>query len=74
MPTLNGHNFLIRSSFKVFLDSMKHSLNIESDYMPVDGIWCSNIADPSSSVRADLLWPSRPCLGNELGSANFGLP
>ena len=72
VPTSDDHNFLIRSPFQVLLDSMESSLSLESDHMPVDGIWCSNIAEPTSSVRADLLWLSRPRLGNELGNANFG--
>ena len=71
-PTSDDHNFLVRSLFQVFLDSMDSSLSIESYHMPVDGIWWSNIADPTSSGRDDLLWPSRPRLGNELGNANFG--
>ena len=37
--------------------------------MPMDGILCSNIAEPTSSFRADLLWPSRLGLGNELSNA-----
>ena len=73
-PTSDDHNFLVRSPFQVFLDSMESSLSLESDHMPVDGIWCSNIAELTSSGRADLLWSSRPRLGNELGSANFGRP
>ena len=72
VPTSDDHNFLVRSPFQVFLNSMESSLSLESDHIPVDGIWCSNIADLTSSGRVDLLWPSRPHLGNELGSANFG--
>ena len=64
----------VRSPFQVFLDSMESSLSLESDHMTMDGIWCSNIAELTSSGRADLLWPSRPRLGNELGNANFRRP
>ena len=71
-PTSDDHNFLVRSPFQVFLDSMERSLSIESDHMPVDGILCSNIANPTSSGRANLLWLSRPRLGNDLDNANFG--
>ena len=38
VPTSDDHNFLLRSSFQVFLDSMESSLSLESDHMPVDGI------------------------------------
>ena len=36
-PTSDDHNFLVRSSFQVFLDSMESSLSLESDHMPLDG-------------------------------------
>ena len=41
-PTSDGHNFLVRTSIRAFLDSMESSLNLESDRMFVDCIWCSN--------------------------------
>ena len=74
VPTSDDHNFLVQSPFQVFLESMESSLSLKSDHMPVDGIWCSNMAEMISSGRADLLWPSRPRLGNELGSANVERP
>ena len=42
MPTSDDHNFLVRSPFCVFLESMESSLSLESNHMPVDGIWCSH--------------------------------
>ena len=72
VPTSDDHNFLTRSPFHSFVDSMERSMSLESNHLPVDGIWCSNIAEPTSSGRADLLLASQPRLGNELGSANFG--
>ena len=73
-PTSDDHNFLVQSPFQVFLDSMESFLSLESDHMHVDGIWCSNIVEKTSSGLADLLWPSQPRLGNELDNANFGRP
>ena len=37
-PTSDDHNFLVRSPFQVFLDSMESSLSLEFDHIPVDGI------------------------------------
>ena len=71
-PTSDDHSFLVRCPFQVFLDYMERSLSLESNHMLVDVIWCSNIAEPTSSGRADLPWSSRPRLGNELGNTNFG--
>ena len=70
-PTSDDHNFLVRSPFHVLLDSIERFMSLEYDHMCVDGIWCSNIAEPTSFGRADLLWPSRPRLRNELGNTNF---
>ena len=36
--TSDDDNFLVRSLFQVFLDSMESYLSLESDYIPVDGI------------------------------------
>ena len=47
-PTSDDHNFLVRSLFQVFLHSIERSLSLESDHMPLDGIWCSNIAKLTS--------------------------
>ena len=41
-PTSDDHNFLVRSSFCAFLDSMGSSLSLESNHMHVDGI-CAQI-------------------------------
>ena len=38
-PTSDDHNFLIRSPFCAFLDSMEISLSLECNHVPVDGIW-----------------------------------
>ena len=38
VPTSDDHNFLIRSPFKVLLDSMESSLSLEYDHKPMDGI------------------------------------
>ena len=54
-PTSDDHNFLVRSPFQVFLDSMEISLSLESDHIPMDGTKYSNIADLTSSGRADIL-------------------
>ena len=72
--TSDDHNFLVQSPSQVFLNSMESFLSLESDHMLMDGIWCSNIVELTSSGRADLLWPSQPRLGNELDSTNFGRP
>ena len=32
-PTLDGHNFLVRAPFGVFLDSMERYWSLESDHM-----------------------------------------
>ena len=45
MPTSDDNNFLIRSLFCSFLDSMERSLSLESNHMPEDGIWCSMISE-----------------------------
>ena len=37
VPTSDDHNFLVRSLFCAFLDSMEISLSLESNHMPVDG-------------------------------------
>ena len=41
--TSDDHNFLVRTPISAFLDSMERSLNLESNHMPVNGIWCSQI-------------------------------
>ena len=38
-PTLDDHNFFIRTPIRVFLDSTKSPLSLESGHMPVNGIW-----------------------------------
>ena len=42
-PTLDDHIFLVRTPICTFLDSMESPLSIESDHIPLDGIWCSHI-------------------------------
>ena len=42
VPTSDDHNFLVRSPFHVFIDSMERSLSLEYNHIPVDGIWCSH--------------------------------
>ena len=37
-PTLDGHNFFIRTPIRVFLDSTESSLSLESDHMSMNGI------------------------------------
>ena len=41
MPTLDDHNFLVRSPFCVFLDSIEIYMSLESNYMHEDAIWFS---------------------------------
>ena len=42
-PTLDDHNFLVRTLICVFLDSTKSPLSLESGHMLVNDIWCSHI-------------------------------
>ena len=42
-PTLDDHNFLVRTPIRVFLDSTKSTLSLESGHMHVNGIWCPHI-------------------------------
>ena len=42
-PTLEGHIFLVRTPIHTFLDSMERNLSLESDHMPMDGIWGSQL-------------------------------
>ena len=37
-PTLEGHNFFVRTPFRVFLDSMESPLSQEAIHMPVEDI------------------------------------
>ena len=39
-PTLEGHNFLVRTPFWVFLDSMESPLSQDSIRMSVEGSGC----------------------------------
>ena len=41
--TSDGHNFLVRTPICAFLDSMESFLSLESNHMPVNGIWCSHL-------------------------------
>ena len=37
-PTLDNHNFFVRTPIRVFLDSTENPLSLESCHMPVNGI------------------------------------
>ena len=37
LDNLEGHNFLVRTPFRVFLDSMESPLSQDSSYVPVEG-------------------------------------
>ena len=37
-PTLDSHNFFVRTSIRVFLDYTENPLSLESGHMPVNGI------------------------------------
>ena len=39
-PTLEGHNFLVRTPFRVFLDSMESPLSQDSIRMSVEDSGC----------------------------------
>ena len=39
--TLDGHNILVRTPICAFLESMKSSLSLEFNHMPVNDILCS---------------------------------
>ena len=41
-PTLDGHNFLVRAPFGVFLDSMESSWSIKSENMILNVNWFSH--------------------------------
>ena len=45
VPTSDDHNFLGRSVFCAFFDSMERSLSLESKNMPMDGIWCHIVSE-----------------------------
>ena len=38
-PTLDDHNFFVRTPIRVFLDSTESLLSLESCHMLVNGIW-----------------------------------
>ena len=42
LPTSEGHNFLVRASFWVFLDSMERYWSLESDHFIFNGNLCSH--------------------------------
>ena len=42
-PTSDGHNFLVRTPFWVFLDSMEIPWSQESSQFPMEGNWCSQL-------------------------------
>ena len=42
-PTLDDHNFLVRTPFRVFLDSIEKTWSQESSNVPVEGNWCSQL-------------------------------
>ena len=42
-PTSDGHNFLVRTPFRVLLDSMESPWSQESSHGPVEGNWCSQL-------------------------------
>ena len=39
-PNSEGHNYFVRTLFRVFSDSMKSPLTQDSIHMPVDGSGC----------------------------------
>ena len=39
-PTSNGHNFFVRTPFRVFLDSMEIPLSKDSIHVPMGGSGC----------------------------------
>ena len=41
--TSDDHNFLVRTLFWVFLDSMESPLSQESIHIPMEGNWCSQL-------------------------------
>ena len=42
-PTLDDHNFFVRTPIRVFLDSTESPLSLEYSHMHVNGIWCPNM-------------------------------
>ena len=59
-PTLKGHNFFVRTPFRVFLDSMEIPLSQDSIHITVENSRCQ---ENLGQVRS-----ARPC---QVSSAGF---